>query len=203
MNENSFESFDALLKRITNNEELASFFYTASTYMELLHNTGLYITNFDPKHIKTNGKSVVFERTDRRTNRIIGDEVQSNIEAFTSLMVGAYIHYTKSLLPFEQLQRIYKEVKYSFPEEDEGYFDAVINEKQVFYYHQYVDNRKNFIEGNTNLNVRVKSKSTAVGRAMSNREGYNRQAAFANVLVVSAIVCLIALVAVLTYVILK
>ena len=52
MNENSFESFDALLKRITNNEELASFFYTASTYMELLHNTGLYITNFDPQTYK-------------------------------------------------------------------------------------------------------------------------------------------------------
>lgn len=206
MEKNSFESFDALFKQATSNEDLSLLFYTASKYMESLHHTGLYITNFDLKHIKFNGISVVFERTDWITNRIIGDEIRSNIKALTSLMVGAYMNYTKSLLPFEQLKKYYNEIKYIFPAEDENYFDRSINEGQVFYYHKYVDNRRNFLAGNSNMSntsVYTKSKSTAAGRAMSDNDSYNRQAAFANVLVISSIVCLIALVAVLTYVILK
>lgn len=198
----NFTSLNEIIEKHTSNEELASFFYIASRYMELLHNNGLYITNFDPRHIKTNGESVVFERTDKMTNRIIGDEVRSNIEAFNSFMIGSYINYTSSLLPYVKLKEFYNDVKYSFPEEDEAYFNESINEGKIMYYHQYVDNRRNFIDGMVTSNVNVKTKTTPAGKFVSERE-YYKQAAFANVLVISAIVCLITLVAVLTYVILK
>ncbi len=203
MENDSFISLGEVIEKHTSSEELTSFFYTASRYMEMLHNNGLYVTNFDPRHIKTNGESVVFERTNKMTNRIIGDEVKSNIEAFNSFMIGAYINYTNSLLPYVKLKEFYNDVKYSFPAEDEEYFNASINEGKTMYYHQYVDDRKNLIEGMNSSNVNVKVKATTTGVAMSERETYNKQAAFANVLVISAIVCLITLVAVLTYVILK
>ena len=202
MESNEFISLNEVIEKHTSNEELARIFYIASRYMQMLHSNGLYITNFDPKHIKTNGESVVFERTEQMTNRIIGDEVKSNIEAFNSFMIGSYINYINSLLPYTKLKEFYNDVKYSFPEEDEAYFNASINEAKIMYYHQYVDNRRNFIEGMVGSNVNVKTKTTQAGKLVSERE-YYKQAAFANVLVISAIVCLITLVAVLTYVILK
>lgn len=203
MDNNNFESLNSVLEKKASNEELASFFYSASKYMELLHKNGLYVTNFDPKHVKTNGTSVIFERTDKMTNRIIGNEVKSNIEALNSLMIGSYMNYTNSLLPYSKLKEYYNEVKYLFPVDDEAYLNASINEDKTFYYHQYVDNRKNVMDGMAHSNVNVKVKATSIGTAMSEKEYYNRQAAFANVLIISAIVCLITLVAVLTYVILK
>lgn len=203
MDNNNFESLNSILEKKASNEELASFFYSASKYMELLHKNGLYVTNFDPKHVKTNGTSVIFERTDKMTNRIIGNEVKSNIEALNSLMIGSYMNYTNSLLPYSKLKEYYNEVKYLFPVDDEAYLNASINEDKTFYYHQYVDNRKNVMDGMAHSNVNVKVKATSIGTAMSEKEYYNRQAAFANVLIISAIVCLITLVAVLTYVILK
>lgn len=203
MDNNNFESLNSILEKKASNEELASFFYSASKYMELLHKNGLYVTNFDPKHVKTNGTSVIFERTDKMTNRIIGNEVKSNIEALNSLMIGSYMNYTNSLLPYSKLKEYYNEVKYLFPVDDEAYLNASINEDKTFYYHQYVDNRKNVMDGMAHSNVNVKVKATSIGTAMSEKEYYNKQAAFANVLIISAIVCLITLVAVLTYVILK
>lgn len=203
MDNNNFESLNSILEKKASNEELASFFYSASKYMELLHKNGLYVTNFDPKHVKTNGTSVIFERTDKMTNRIIGNEVKSNIEALNSLMIGSYMNYTNSLLPYSKLKEYYNEVKYLFPADDEAYFHASINEDKTLYYHQYVNNRRNVMDGMAHSNVNVRVKATSIGTAMSEKEYYNRQAAFANVLVISAIVCLITLVAVLTYVILK
>lgn len=208
MESNQFSSLEEILLYRNTNEDLSNFFYVASKYMKLLHKNGLYITNFEPKHLKYNEESVVFERTDRITNRIIGDEVKSNIEAFTSLMVGSYINYTSSLLPISKLKEYYPEVKYSFPPQDVEYFNMSLNENKTMYYCDYVDQIKVLGSENFGQNdlkrINIKSLSTPEGRALSEKNvSLSRQAAFANVLIVSAIVCLITIVAVLTYVILK
>lgn len=205
MDTSNFTSLREVLNTNMDEVDLSNVFYGASKYMALLHKNGLYVTNFNPDHIKTNNNSVVFERVDRMTNRIIGDEVRSNIEAFTSLMVGCYINYTDSLLPMANLKRYYKVINYAFPAEALEYFNESINNGKICYYHEYIDNLRNIKEGTSNAlsSSIVKVKSTAVGKLFSENDTSSRQAAFANVLIVSAIVCLIALVAVLTYVILK
>ena len=203
--DNNFETLEDFINKGASNDELASFFYNGSKYLELLHQNGRYATNFNPKHIVSTGKSVIFERTDIITNRIIGDEVKSNIEAYNSLMVGCYINYTKSLLPYSKLREYFNDINYAFREEDKEYFRRSIEEGEIMYYHHYVDNMNKFLSNPNNMSSSrkyVNVKSTPQGRAMSEAEPYS-QAAFANVLIVAAIVCLIMLVAIVTYMILK
>jgi hypothetical protein len=200
---NNFETLTEVLKN-SDTDSLEEFFYKGSKYLELLHKNDLYVTNFNPDHIKTNGNSVIFERTDKMTNRIVGNEAKSNVEAFTSLMVGAHINYTASLLPFSKIRDYYKEIKYAFSPTVDEYVDKVVNEGQVSYFHDFVDSRNNLMSSmTTNSRVNVKGLSTPQGRAFSEKNENYRQAAFANVLVISAMISLILLVAILTYVILK
>ena len=202
MKNEHFESLHDILENGASNEELASFFYKASKSLEVYHKNGLYITRFDPRYIKNTGDSVVYEKIDRITNRIVGNEVKSNVEALVSLMVGSYINYTNSLLPYVKLREFYQDVKYSFPESDEEYFRASIQDGQLMYYHTYVDKIKGFASLQNNR-IQVKSLATPEGKAMSEKENKKKQAAFANVLVFSSIVSLVTIVAVLTYIILK
>lgn len=202
MKNEHFESLQNILENGASNEELASFFYKASKSLEVYHRNGLYVTRFDPRYIKDTGDSVIYDKIDKITNRIVGNEVKSNVEALVSLMVGSYINYTDSLLPYAKLKEFYHDVKYSFPESDEEYFNASINNGQLMYYHTYVDKIKGFTSLSNNR-IQVKSLATPEGKAMSEKENRNRQAAFANVLVFSSIVSLVTIVAVLTYIILK
>ena len=202
---NEFRSLSDIVKSKTSNEDLTSFFYKASKYMELLHSNGLYVTDFKFQHVKDTGSGVVFERCDVINNPLVGRQVESNIKEFAEMMVGAYIGYSLPI-PAEKIKKDFKEIQYLFPSADIEYLSTTIYEENEMYYHDYVDRMRNFFSsGNTTSNsvALTKSKSTAAGRAFSEKESYKSQAAYANVLIIAGIISLITLVAVLTYIIMR
>ena len=85
------------------------------------------------------------------------------------------------------------------PNESNNYKMLEIERAQI---ESYIDDLHNFLNGThaSNLNVNVKTKATPMGKAFSEKMN---EVAFANVLIITAMVSLITLVAVLTYVILK
>ena len=174
-------TFKDWLKYGANQKEIGKFFYNASNTMKYLHEHEYYIKNFNPDEIeimntetmspiKYNNLDIMYPNEEERL-------VRSNVYTQALLQIAAYTNTLDSLNP-TFVKNNFSEFEMFLPEEDIPYLKGVIERNSLVYYSDYINERnrreidklaREASEGGDSYG-RTKSKSTAIGRAMVDKE---------------------------------
>lgn len=191
------------LKYEAGEEKYKKLFYNMSTTMKYIHESDYYIRSFDLSEIEIKNIETLTPIQYNKIEKLeenSSNEINNNIYLLALLMIGVYSN-TLENFNAQFVKENFNEFELFLPEDDVPYLRGVIQRNSPVYYCDYVvaRNQKELeklekeVGGmDTAVGGMTKSKSTAVGRAMADRETeklYNgilssdRQAAFTSFLI--------------------
>lgn len=219
-------NFKEFLQYTNKEEDLQKLFYNMSNTMKYIHSYDYYISSYDSSDIEIKNVEKLSPIQYKKLRKIPTDNsnelIDRNIHDLALLQVGAYTELLDYMKPHDQkyeqfLKDNYEAYKNLIPNDDERYFDGMINRNSSVYYSDYV-NRRNELEleklqGELNGGQDVvgsmqhgmqKVKSTAAGAmyAEADKEtvklyeglNENRQAAFTNFLILPIVMILLGII---------
>lgn len=172
-------------------EDVANMHYILDKTLKYIHSKGYYVVDFSFKEILTNGESAQYNKVTSNDFKDKNKKNQDNVLMLTSLITKVYNGFPVNV-PIQFLKDNFDEYKYVFVDGTEDYFAGVIKDGNVGYYSDYCDLKKS--GDMKKSSQRSLTKSTPVGRMMTNDE-----AAYANVLILPAIITLLFISTVVIY----
>ena len=186
----------------TKEEQLRKMFYNMSSTMKYIHSYDYYISSFNLSEIEINNLETLSPIQYNQLNKMSEEDdsklINHNIFVLALMQVGAYTNNLDTLNA-QFVKENFNEFEMFLPESDIPYLRGVIQRNSPVYYCDYIDEKnKREIEkleaetgGPTTLEAgRQKSKATAVGTAMADKDTAklysnleDKQAAFTSFLI--------------------
>lgn len=170
------------LKYNSNHDDISKLFYNMSFTMKYIHNNNYYIKSFDMSQINIVDEDVLSPIEYKSIEKIVTDSdqvnISNNIHILALMQLGAYSN-TLDYFNSKFAEDNFNEFEIFIPENDIPYLRGAVQRKSPVYYCDFVDARnKREIEKmekeaggfNSAVGGLTKSKSTAIGRAMSDKE---------------------------------
>lgn len=191
------------LKYEASDEQYKKLFYNMSTTMKYIHESDYYIRSFNLSEIEIKNVETLTPIQFNKLEKLEEDnqeEINKNIYILALLMVGVYSN-TLDNFNAQFVKDNFNEFELFLPEDDVSYLRGVIQRNSPVYYCDYVVARnqreleklEHEVGGmDTTVGGITKSKSTAIGRAMADREteklysgllSSDKQAAFTSFLI--------------------
>ena len=197
--------YDALAESLNDKEQLTSLLISFDHMLELLHNNGLGIYDFDPKKIVLYDGKFFLESFKNVINDINVYQNMKSINIYQAAKIGL-MAYNNQIVDGSINQEFFDFIQDNFnnfnsngniPEDIFEYYGELFQRLNVIYMNDYIIAKKQESSSNQNSNVIRKSLSTAVGRAYvgdENNKGY------VNVLFIPSILALIYLICLVIYI---
>lgn len=170
------------LKYNSNHDDMSKLFYNMSFTMKYIHNNNYYINNFDISQIdivdEDSLSPIMYKNIEKIATENDRDNISNNIHILALIQLGAYSNTLDYFNP-KFAEDNFNEFEIFIPENDIPYLRGAVQRKSPVYYCDFVDARnKREIEKmekeaggvNSAIGGLTKSKSTAIGRAMSDKE---------------------------------
>ena len=191
------------LKYNSSNEDISRLFYNMSSTMKYIHDNDYYVKSFNLAEIDIINEETLSPIEYKIIKRIETEEdrknIPNNIHILALMQLGAYSNTLEYFNP-TFAEENFNEFEIFIPEDDIPYLRGAIQRNSPVYYCDFVNARnKREIEQleketggiDTAIGGMSKSKSTAIGRAMTDKETEklyknnfdDRQAAFTTFLI--------------------
>ena len=196
--------YDKLMENLGNYEELTNLLVSFDHMLELLHNNGFCIYDFDPKKIIMYDGKFTYQSFNKVLNDIGVSQNSKQANIWQLAKIGLMI-YNNSLVDGsiteewnDYIQNNLKNIKAigNIPNDIYEYYEEIFLNMHYDYMNNYLL-KKQAENGNQNTNVMRKSLSTAVGRAYVNE---NKDNAFVSILFIPSILTLMYLIGLLIYI---
>jgi len=196
---------DILEENINDKEELTQILISFDHMLEMLHNNGLYVYNFDPsKIIMYEGKFLP-----QSFNQVVGHIGDDNNRKILDLYQAAKIGlmaYNNRVVDGNMNQEYFDFIKDNLdqfnqsgviPEEIFEYYGELFQRLNVVYLNKYLIEKRQEASANQNANVMRKSLSTEIGRAYVGEENNK---AYVDILFIPSILVLLYFICLLIYI---
>ena len=195
--------YDKLAENIGNYEEITNLLISFDHMLELLHNNGLCIYDFNPQKIILYDNKFTYQSFNKVINDIgISDNMKSlNIYQLSKIGLMAY---NNQIVDGRMNQEHFDFIRDNLsnfntngniPEEIYEYYEEIFINGSISYINDYLVKRQQEQNGQENSITMRKSLSTAVGRAYA-KEDDN---AFVNILFIPSIIALVYLISLVIY----
>lgn len=196
--------FDKLSDNLGNYDEITNILISFDHMLELLHNNGLCIYDFNPKKIilyndkfniqSFNGLLNDMNEVDNMKTLNIYQLAKIGLMAYNNQIVDGKMNQEY----FDFIQTNLQEFNQNgnIPEEIYEYYEEIFRRLNIIYMNNYLVKKQEELSGNENSLVMKKSLSTAVGRAYSKEDND----AFISILFIPSLLTLIYLIGLLIYV---
>ena len=199
--------YDKLEENLGNYEEITKILVSFDHMLELLHNNGLCIYDFNPKKIMLYDDKFNYQSFNRVINDINVADNMKTLNIYQLAKIGL-MAYNNKIVDGKINQDHFDFIQYNIkkfnsngniPEDIYEYYEELFLRLNIMYLNDYLIKKQQELEGNENSIVMKKSLSTAVGRAYV---GDNNDNAFVNILFIPSILVLLYFISLLIYILL-
>lgn len=196
--------YDKLMENLGNYEEITNILISFDHMLELLHNNGLCIYDFNPKKIILYNDKFTYQSFNGLLNDIGVAESMKTLNIYQLSKIGL-MAYNNQVVDgkmnqehFEFIQNNLEQfnINNNIPSDIYEYYEEVFRRLNITYLNDYLVKKEMESNSNQNTNVMRKSLATDIGRAYAKEE---KESAFINILFIPSILALGYLVGLIIY----
>ena len=197
--------YDKLEENIGNYEEITNLLINFDHMLELLHNNGFCIYDFNLKKIIIYNNKLSFESFKEVINDIGLYENMKNLNIYQLAKIGL-MAYNNNIVDGRMNQEHFDFIRDNLeqfntngniPEEVFEYYGEIFQRLNIGYLNDYLVKKQQEKSSQQNTNVMKKTLSTEIGRAYAHEDNNN---AFVNILFIPSLITLVYLLSLLIYV---
>ena len=196
--------YDVLLDNLGNYEEITNLLVSFDHMLELLHNNGLCIYDFNPKKIMLYNEKLTYQSFNGLLNDIGVSENMKTLNIYQLAKIGL-MAYNNQVVDGRMNQEYFDfirdnldkfNVNGKIPEEIMEYYGEIFERLNIIYMNDYLAKKQQEVNGNQNSNVMRKSLATDIGRAYAKEDN----SAFVSILFIPSIIALVYIISLFIYI---